>query len=56
MSDRGGVIGWFGRRWNQLFFEGGDARDLGVVRALFAGRARGRRSPSTRRDAAFARA
>jgi len=37
MSDRGGVIGWFGRRWNQLFFEGGDARDLGVVRAIFAG-------------------
>ena len=37
MNERGGITGWFARRWNELFFEDGDARDLGVVRALFAG-------------------
>jgi predicted DCC family thiol-disulfide oxidoreductase YuxK len=31
------VIGWLRRRRDELFFADGDARDLGVVRALLAG-------------------
>jgi hypothetical protein len=37
MSEGEGRAGWLPRQWNAFFFAGGDARDLGVVRAIFAG-------------------
>ena len=37
MSSSSGIPGWLRARWDDQFFAGGDARDLGVVRALFAG-------------------
>lgn len=37
MTERGGALTWLRTRWDALFFDPADARDLAVVRVLFAG-------------------